>query len=153
MDFGSSGFLQVPHPARRHRLDAFETLWDHASVQPEAEERSMLRLLFLTATASILVLTLAACSEEEARAGIAFQSNRDKNLEIYVMNADGSSQTNLTNNPAGDTEPAWSPDGSKIAFASDRSDNWEIYVMNADGTAQTNLTNNSAPDYDPAWSP
>ena len=40
---------------------------------------------------------------------IAFQSNRDGNEEIYVMNADGSEQTNLTNNPGFDTNPSWSP--------------------------------------------
>ena len=36
---------------------------------------------------------------------IAFSSDRDANYEIYVMNADGSGQTNLTNNPAGDGPP------------------------------------------------
>ena len=85
---------------------------------------------------------------------IVFFSDRDGNAEIYVMNADGSSQTNLTNNPAADDEfPAWSPDGSKIAFTSRRDGNAEIYVMNADGSSQTRLTNNPAADYLPAWSP
>ena len=42
---------------------------------------------------------------------IAFQSNRDGNNEIYVMNGDGSGLTNLTNNPADDIGPVWSPDG------------------------------------------
>ncbi len=40
---------------------------------------------------------------------IAFYSYRDGNHEIYVMNADGSEQKNLTNNPAYDGEPSWSP--------------------------------------------
>jgi hypothetical protein len=40
---------------------------------------------------------------------IAFTSNRDGNEEIYVMNADGSGQTRLTNNPADDMCPAWQP--------------------------------------------
>jgi TolB protein len=40
---------------------------------------------------------------------IAFQSNHDGNWEIYVMNADGSGQTNLTNNPANDDFPIWQP--------------------------------------------
>ncbi|HJP40266.1 MAG TPA: hypothetical protein QGF35_00975 [Dehalococcoidia bacterium] len=51
---------------------------------------------------------------------IAFESNRDGNLEIYVMNADGSNQTRLTNNSYHDVRPSWSPDGSRIAFSSDR---------------------------------
>ncbi len=71
------------------------------------------------------------------------------------MNADGLGQTRLTTNPAGDGEPAWSPDGTKIAFTSDRDGNSQIYVMNAaDGSGQTNLTNNAAFIVGtPAWSP
>jgi Tol biopolymer transport system component len=84
---------------------------------------------------------------------IAFVSNRDSNDEIYVMSANGSGQTNLTNSLADDTFPAWSPDGSKIAFVSARDGNEEIYVMNADGSNLTRLTNNSATDRYPAWSP
>ena len=73
-----------------------------------------------------------------AQGRIAFSSFRDGNTEIYVVNADGSGQTNLTNHGADDRGPAWSPDGAKIAFWSDRAGNTEIYVMNADGSGQTN---------------
>jgi len=38
---------------------------------------------------------------------IAFSSDRDGNREIYVMDADGLNQTNLTNNPAEDARPSW----------------------------------------------
>jgi len=78
----------------------------------------------------------------------------DCNWEIYVMNADGTDQTRLTNNPTSDKGATWSPDGTKIAFRSDRNGypNFEIYVMNADGSNQTRLTNNSENDYDLSWS-
>jgi hypothetical protein len=84
--------------------------------------------------------------------GIVFTSNRDGNGEVYVMNPDGTGQTRLTNNPAEDFNPAWSPDGSKIAFYSFRDGNDEVYVMNPDGSGQTNLTNNAASDAEPDWS-
>src|SRR3989449_10108805 len=89
----------------------------------------------------------------KANGKIAFVSDRDGNFEIYVMDADGSNQTRLTNNPARDGEPAWSPDGTKIVFVSQRDGNAEIYAMNADGSNQTRLTNNSADDVSPDWSP
>jgi TolB protein len=84
---------------------------------------------------------------------IAFQTNRDGNLEIYVMNGDGSGLTDLTQSPAGDDMPVWSPDGSKILFGTDRDGNDEIYVMNADGSDPTNLTNNPAQEETGDWSP
>src|ERR687894_477112 len=86
---------------------------------------------------------------------IAFSSDRDGNtLAIYVMNADGTNTTRLTNNNDFDRSPSWSPDGEKIAFTSDRDGNTEIYVMNADdGSGQTRLTYNSALDEEPRWSP
>jgi Tol biopolymer transport system component len=89
---------------------------------------------------------------------IAFVSTRDYatgSYEIYTMNANGTSQVNISNNPAQDTSPAWSPDGTKIAFQSDRdaSGKFEIYVMNADGSNQTRLTFSPLSDEHPAWSP
>jgi len=75
------------------------------------------------------------------------------NSEIYVMNADGTNQIQLTDSPQNDYHPAWSPDGTKIAFCSPRDGNWEIYAMHADGSNQTRLTNNAAVDANPSWSP
>jgi dipeptidyl aminopeptidase/acylaminoacyl peptidase len=89
-----------------------------------------------------------------AQGKIAFQSQRDGNNEIYVMNGDGSGQINLTNHPANDIDPSVSADGSKIVFASNRTgDDFEIYVMNADGTNVMPLTDNTDNDILPAISP
>ncbi len=71
-------------------------------------------------------------------ARIAFKTNRDADFEIYVMNANGPEQTNLTNDTAvNDTAPAWSLDGKQIIFRSDRDGKrfeYKLYVMNADGS-------------------
>ena len=84
---------------------------------------------------------------------IAFVSNRDSNFEIYIMESDGSNQTNITNNPAYDGAPSWSPDGSQIVFMSERDGNYEIYRMNADGTDPIRLTTDPSTDVFPNWSP
>ena len=88
-----------------------------------------------------------------AEGKIAFESNRDRNDEIYIMNADGTGQTRLTTNRAIDIQPALSPDGTKILFVSNRDKRFNIFVMNADGTRQHQITYNSASDRRPAWSP
>ena len=107
-----------------------------------------------------LVVGLAAGAAPAAAAypgtngKIAFISYRDGNSEIYAMNPDGSEQTNLTNHPAYDSAPGWSPDGSKIAFVSERDGDFEVYVMNADGSGPTNLTNDPTFfDEWPNWQP
>lgn len=79
---------------------------------------------------------------------IAFVSDRDGNEEIYVTDSSSRNQTNLTNDPANDWSPAWSPDGQNIAFVSDRQPQG-IYVVNADGTNQRFLTDGDAPSWFP----
>ena len=83
---------------------------------------------------------------------IAWVSDRTGN-DIFTMNADGSGQTNLSNDPSFDDEPAWSPDGTKVAYTRYANALPEIFVMNADGSGETNLTNNAAPDVEPSWAP
>ena len=77
----------------------------------------------------------------------------NRNFRVWVMNEDGTDPTELSGPTNGDSEPAWSPDGSKIAFVRVVSGQKDIYVMNADGSGPINLTNNTVEDSGPVWSP
>ena len=95
-------------------------------------------LSLIRSTPTPLDVQTAAWSPDGRK--LAFVSRRDGNSEIYVINADGSGQENLTQHPARDSHPSWSRDGRKLAFVSRRDGNSEIYVMNADGSGLRNVT-------------
>jgi uncharacterized protein YjdB len=76
---------------------------------------------------------------------IAFVSQRDGNAEIYVMNADGTGSTRITNDPQPDGRPSFMPDGQALVFHSARTaGKQQIWVVNVDGSALTQLTRDSA---------
>lgn len=80
-------------------------------------------------------------------------------VEIFLMNSDGSNDTPLTNSPVPVTGPAWSPDGSRIVFLSrgegepDELRPRQLWIVNADGTGKPEalLTDDTADTYPPEW--
>lgn len=85
-------------------------------------------------------LSNIASSVPVAAGGIAFVSDRDDNLEIYVVSSDGANLKNITQNEADDWDPAWSWD-RRIAFVSDRGGGEsDIWISSADGRYQGQLT-------------
>jgi Tol biopolymer transport system component len=84
---------------------------------------------------------------------IAFASNRTGANEIWIANADGSEQKQVTfqNGPVV-TSPQWSPDGKRLAFSAQVGGNRDIYIINADGSKSTRLTWEPSNEEEPSWS-
>lgn len=99
----------------------------------------------------------AECSYSSDGKQIVFCSQRDGDLQLYVMNSDGSGVRKLTNAPGCyNGGPFFSPDGSRVIFRADRQkkDELQIYVINADGTGEKQLTKEEGwVNWAPFWHP
>jgi len=84
---------------------------------------------------------------------IAFETLRDGNGEIYLLDTETEVLTNLTRHPAHDRAPVWRPDGGAIAFESHRDGNWELYLLDLTDGAIHRLTDDVAYDGSACWSP
>jgi len=134
------------------------------------------QFIFVTTAACLLFGASVSCEKDKSSpepiviAGelngsggglIAFENeaNGDYNFELWVMNADGSSQTKLTNSPGYDGSPSFSPDKKKIVFTSTRSGNAQIYLFDLEalinGNTNPSITKltSTGMNYYPAWAP
>jgi TolB protein len=71
--------------------------------------------------------------------------------DIFISNLDGSNRRNITNNPADDVSPSWSPSGNQIAYASGTP--LQIYIRDVDGSNVRRIIKEGGEADSPAWSP
>jgi Tol biopolymer transport system component len=115
---------------------------------------SLVTALFLSQTFYQPSTTVSA--QTPAQGKIAFTVGGNGTTEIFVINADGTGQTKLTDNLWEDQSPSWSPDGSQIVYESGRVNGGiNLFRMNADGSNPIQLTNVATDGFvaDPVWSP
>lgn len=74
--------------------------------------------------------------------------------DLFRCKFSGKDPVNLTNHPANDSSPIWSPDGKQLMFSSERDHRLpEIYIMDLDSRKVTRVTNNEMHDSAGSWSP
>jgi TolB protein len=88
-----------------------------------------------------------------AKGELAYVSTVGAGGDLDIYRRQGIVSFALTDDPAQDTDPTWSPDGERIAFASNRDGDFEIYVMDRKGENLLRITDNTTDDIQPAWSP
>ena len=70
---------------------------------------------------------------------VVFMSNRTGNWDVFIVPFAGGQPRNLTNHPADDGLPTWSPDGQWIAFLSNREGRWAVWAVRPDGSGLRKL--------------
>ncbi|MFC1693775.1 BamA/TamA family outer membrane protein [Candidatus Latescibacterota bacterium] len=96
---------------------------------------------------------------------ILFCGIKDGKLDLFTVEIETLTYQRLTNDYFDESNPHWSPDGTKIVFASDRLELpyehtinqitgfYNIFIINSDGTNIRRITTNTFDDRDPYWSP
>jgi Tol biopolymer transport system component len=156
LDYGHARIVATAPESRRATTEVF--------VQGEivvASSRSGRFQLYATERSSVSQLrkimddpaaaTEAAFSPDGSR--IAFVSTRDGQPEIYVMDADGSNATRLTNARAPDADPTFTGDGQSVVFMSKRGAHRQIFVQPITGSDAVPLTQEPTENWQPAVSP
>ena len=113
-------------------------------------------LLFTKVALTIVVmLILAGLGCSSPASSIIFTSDRDGNLEIYSVNANGEKLTNLTNTRTDEFTPVVSPNRRLVSFLSKVPGDTDtaVEVMRIDGTERSRLTQGSAEHSSQRWSP
>ena len=114
---------------------------------------------FLSAVVSVGLLSVSICgicAEAPTTAKIAYSSWRDGNMDIFLMNPNGSEEVRLTHHRAADADPRWSPTGEHIIFSSNRDKrvgDWDLYLMDADGSNVRRVFGKAAPRRNAVWFP
>ena len=84
---------------------------------------------------------------------IAYSCMLDSSFDICTINPDGTDMRRLTQDPANDESPCWSPDGRYIIFSSNRTGRYQLYIMTANGENQIKITSLEGDQTSPSWSP
>lgn len=86
---------------------------------------------------------------------IVFESQRERNQDIYALNLETQELQRLTTHPGEDSYPDWSPNGERIVFSSNREGipDFDIYTMTVNREQLTNLTKSGMVELNPVWSP
>jgi Tol biopolymer transport system component len=84
---------------------------------------------------------------------IAFNSDRDRDMNIWIHSLRDGSTRQLTRGAGGDYQPQWSPDARSIAFFSARSGNADIWIADVASGELRQLTDDPALDINPFFSP
>ncbi|MFN8378503.1 MAG: DPP IV N-terminal domain-containing protein [Anaerolineae bacterium] len=89
----------------------------------------------------------------EVQGSLAYVVRENGQSDLWAAPVGGQSPIRITNSPADERDPVWSPDGRQLAFASHQDGNWELYLYDVESGETTRLTYDLSFQGGPAWSP
>ncbi len=89
----------------------------------------------------------------QVRGSLAYVVRESGQTDIWAVPVGTRTPIRLTNSPADERDPAWSPDGRRLAYASRQAGNWDIYIYDVAASTTTRMTYDLGFQAGPAWSP
>jgi TolB protein len=89
----------------------------------------------------------------QVRGSLAYVVRESGQTDIWAVPVGTRTPIRLTNSPADERDPAWSPDGRQLAYASRQDGNWDIYIYDLASNTTTRMTYDLGFQAAPAWSP
>jgi len=84
---------------------------------------------------------------------VVFQSSRNGNIELYMTDSEGKTQTRLTTTSTNNINAMVGPDNEHVVYQSGRNGNWDIYMLDIKTGVDKQLTSDTSADVYPYWSP
>ncbi|MEM9773886.1 MAG: hypothetical protein AAF902_04855, partial [Chloroflexota bacterium] len=109
-----------------------------------------------TATPTPVIIELSPWPTPDPLAGggsLVFELHKGGNSDLYALAIGRQNPIRLTNDPAADLDPVWSPSGREIAFTSRRFGNFDIFILDMQSGEVAQITSQQGYDGKPAWSP
>ncbi len=127
----------------------------------QAQDSPIVRFLALGATPAPIAESPPQSDDQQAAEGpfmasggtVVFSMYAGAQRDLFALAPGQNTPIRLTDSPADDRDPAWSPDGQRIAFSSRRDGNWELYVLDLLSGEIVRLTYDLAYEGSPSWSP
>ena len=120
-----------------------------ATAAPGQPEATPLPAVLATAVPTATQLPEAL----EVQGSLAYVVRENGQTDLWVAPVGGQTPIRITNSPADERDPVWSPDGRTLAFASHQDGNWELYLYDVESGETTRLTYDLSFQGGPAWSP
>ena len=124
--------------------------WDKSS-SPFVSRLLRLSLLSVLSMFALLFALLKFSHTLPAPPQLAFQSNRDRNWEIYLVDVQRRLDVRTARARGWDYAPSWSPDGTRVAFVSSRSGFFDIYMLDTRLRQIIQVTDDLSPNTQPGW--
>lgn len=161
MNADGTGLMQLTHATNVLGLDWSPDGSEIVYVSNTPDGTSDIRVVHPDGTSDTRILEgfydSVSWSSDGTRLALTGRPVDGRNLDLYVVNADGSGLRPLTDDAAPDQYAAWSPDGTEIAFMRNEdvsSDyHWDIDLIRPNGTGLTKVTDWSGLDAIPVWAP